>query len=339
MQKKKNLGVFLLSYIYMEMITKKPKKTPKIYTCHICDFLSSNKKDFKKHILTRKHKNNVKNPKNDNKKPLVVEFSCIYCCKKYKHRSGLSRHQKICNINTINSVDLLPFNGNSNDNTKKPQNEISDAKDLKIKELELELLKKDQEMLKDKLKSKDEIINILKKSKGNNNTNNFNNCNNKNITLNVYLNEHCKDAMNLTDFVNQIHISLEDLEYSKNNGFAKGITNILNKQLCDLNPTERPIHCSDTKRLQFYVKDEGKWEKEGAREKREKTKKNVRLRQLEKIKDWEENHPNWKNDETLLKEWQYICMGVMNEVRGDTKDIKKNLGEKLNLKNEIKKLN
>jgi len=321
----------------MEMVMKKPQKTPKIYTCKICDFLSSNKKDFKKHILTRKHQNNAKNPKNDNKKPLVVDYSCVFCCKRYKHRSGLSRHQRNCDINQIDFVDSLPFYGNSNDNIKKPQNEMSDAKDLKIKELEIELLKKDTEMLRDKLKNKDDIIDILKTT-GNGNTNNFNNCNNK-ITLNVYLNEHCKDAMNLTDFVNQIQISLEDLEYSKKNGFAKGITNILSKQLCDLNPTERPIHCSDTKRLQFYVKDEGKWEKEGANEKIDKTIKNVRMRQLDKLKDWEENHPNWKNNENMLKEWQYICMGIMNEVRGDTKDIKKNLSGKINLKNEIKKLN
>uniref|UniRef100_A0A6C0C3L3 C2H2-type domain-containing protein n=1 Tax=viral metagenome TaxID=1070528 RepID=A0A6C0C3L3_9ZZZZ len=322
----------------MEMITKKPKKTPKIYTCHICDFLSSNKKDFKKHILTRKHTNNVKNPKNDNKKTPFVEYQCIYCCKKYKHRSGLSRHQKICNIDTINSVDSLPFYGNFNDNTKKPQNEMSDAKDLKIKELELELLKKDRELLRDKLKNKDEIIDILK-TKGNGNTNNFNNCNNK-ITLNVYLNEHCKNAMNLTDFVNQIQISLEDLEYSKQNGFAKGITNILSKQLKDLNPTERPIHCSDVKRLQFYVKDEGKWEREGANEKIDKTIQNVQRRQLKKLQDWEDVHPGWKNSEILLKEWQYMCMGITNEIKGtDKKSIKKNLSGKLNLKNEIKNLN
>lgn len=319
------------------MVMKKTPKNPKIYTCKICDFLSSNKKDFKKHILTRKHKNNVKNPKNDNKKPQVVEFACENCGKRYKHRSGLSRHRRNCDLDQIEFVDSLPFYGNSNDNIKKPQNEMSDAKDLKIKELEIELLKKDKEMLKDKLKNKDEMIDILK-TKGNGNTNNFNNCNNK-ITLNVYLNEHCKDAMNLTDFVNQIQISLEDLEYSKNNGFAKGITNILNKQLCDLNPTERPIHCSDSKRLQFYVKDEGKWEKEGANEKIDKTIKNVRMRQLDKLKDWEEEHPNWKNDDKLLKEWQYMCMGIMNEGLGDAKDIKKNLGCKLNLKNEIKKLN
>ena len=321
----------------MEMVMKKSPKIPKNFTCKICDYITSNKKDFKKHILTRKHRNNVKNPQNDNKKPPVVEFACEKCGKGYKHRSGLSRHRINCDIDQIEFVDSLPFYGNSNDNIKNPQNEMSDAKDLKIKELEIELLKKDTEMLRDKLKNKDDIIDILK-TKGNGNTNNFNNCNNK-ITLNVYLNEHCKNAMNLTDFVNQIQISLEDLEYSKKNGFAKGITNILSKQLNDLNPTERPIHCSDLKRLQFYVKDEGKWEREGANEKIDKTIKNVRMRQLDKLKDWEENHPNWKNNENMLKEWQYICMGIMNEVRGDTKDIKKNLSGKINLKNEIKKLN
>ena len=73
------------------------------------------------------------------------------------------------------------------------------------------------------------------------------------------MNEQCKNAMNLTDFINQLNVSLEDLQYSKNNGFIEGVTNIFTKQLKDLKPTERPIHCSDKKRLQFYVKDDDKW--------------------------------------------------------------------------------
>ena len=142
------------------------------------------------------------------------------------------------------------------------------------------------------------MIDILKTS---NNTNNFNNCNNK-ITLNVYLNEHCKNAMNLTDFVNQIQISLEDLEYSKQNGFAKGITNILSKQLKDLNPTERPIHCSDVKRLQFYVKDSDTWGKDKSNVKIDKTIQKITKKQILKIKEWEQKHPDYLDNEQLTQE-------------------------------------
>ena len=94
----------------------------------------------------------------------------------------------------------------------------------------------------------------------------YNNCNNQNMTINVFLNEQCKDALNLTDFVQNIKVTLEDLQYTKDNGFVNGFVNgaahIITKQLQDLEPTQRPIHCSDKKRLQFYVKDDDKWGKE-----------------------------------------------------------------------------
>ena len=89
----------------------------------------------------------------------------------------------------------------------------------------------------------------------------YNNCNNQNMTINVLLNEQCKDALNLSDWVNGIKVSLEDLQYSRANGFVNGVTNIIQKQLQDLKPTERPIHCSDKKRLQFYIKDNDEWVK------------------------------------------------------------------------------
>ena len=85
---------------------------------------------------------------------------------------------------------------------------------------------------------------------------NVGNNNNNTISINLFLNENCKNAMNLTDFIQNMNVSLEDLEFSKDNGFVKGVTNIFTKQLQDLDPTERPIHCSDKKRLQFYVKEE-----------------------------------------------------------------------------------
>ena len=101
------------------------------------------------------------------------------------------------------------------------------------------------------------------------------NNNNNNVSINIFLNKKCTEAMNLTDFVNNIKISLEDLEYTNEHGYVKGISNIFKRNLTDLKATERPIHCSDKKRLQFYVKDEDKWEKDITHEKMNKGIENI----------------------------------------------------------------
>jgi len=334
------------------MITKNPQKIPKKsalkFTCKICDYHTSNKKDFKKHNLTRKHKNNCIKNNYGNISPDIVEFICENCGKQYKHKSNLSRHKKTCKVTTDNFVEkgdktvkISKKSYHFDANKKSPKNEMS--KDEKILELEKKLLEQKLESHNLRLKNKDNIIDQqakmidILKTKGNN-TNNFNNCNNK-ITLNVYLNEHCKDAMNLTDFVNKIQVSLEDLEYSKQNGFAKGITNILTKQLGDLNPTERPIHCSDAKRLQFYVKDDDKWEKEAANEKIDASIMAIQVKTIKKLRMWEDEHPGWEDGGKLADEHQKFLTGLLSEMKQDKKNIKKELTTQLNVKNEIKKLN
>ena len=328
------------------MLTKNPQKIPKKsalkFTCKICDYFTSNKKDFKRHNLTRKHRNNCTKSTYPNKSPNSVECACIFCGKIYKHKSSLSRHQQNCNYNQKKFVENKgknvenPKNVSIFDaNKKNPKNEMS--KDLKIQELEKKIEKLKDEKKDVIINQQAKMIDILK-TKGNN-TNNFNNCNNKNITLNVYLNEHCKDAMNLTDFVNKIQVSLEDLEYSKQNGFAKGITNILTKQLGDLNPTERPIHCSDAKRLQFYVKDDDKWEKETASEKIDASIMAIQVKTIKKLRIWEDEHPGWENGGKLGDDHQKFLVGILNEMKQDKKNIKKELTSQLNVKKEIKKLN
>ena len=120
----------------------------------------------------------------------------------------------------------------------------------------------------------------------------YNNCNNRNMTINVFLNEQCKDALNLTDWVQNIKVTLEDLEYTKDNGFVDGVTNIITKQLRDLKPTERPIHCSDKKRLQFYVKDNDEWTKDTNNKKLDETLRDVKLKLPKSLTEWEKmNQP------------------------------------------------
>ena len=155
------------------------------------------------------------------------------------------------------------------------------------------------------------------------------NNNNNNMTINVFLNEQCKDALNLTDFVENIKVTLEDLEYSKDNGFVNGVTNIIKKQLQDMKPTERPIHCSDKKRLQFYVKDNDKWQKDEDNKKLDETIRDVKLKLPISLTEWEKANPTYKNDPKLMDEWMNIMTGISE---GDTGNI---LKEKLALKRKL----
>jgi len=163
---------------------------------------------------------------------------------------------------------------------------------------------------------------------------------NNKLSINIYLNEKCKDAMNLTDFVDNINVTLEDLDYTKNHGFVKGISNIFVKQLQDMEPTQRPIHCSDTKRLQFYIKDENKWNRDQKHNKINSTIENVAMLQIKKIKQWEKEHPNYLNNEAQLMEWHSLVHAMMG---GDTEEerikysssIKKQLSNTVDMKNEL----
>ena len=278
----------------MKKDNKKNPKNPRKYCCEKCDFVSSNKKDFARHLSTLKHNFSGKG----NKKTPSVENKCVYCNKKYKWKSGLSRHKKKCKKNPENIVaknEKLPSVTLSE--TENPKND--DNKSL-IELLMQQTKRTDQalELLKESIQTNSKMMPKI----GNNNNNT--------ISINVFLNEQCKNAMNLTDFMDKVKISLEDLAYSKNNGYVKGVTNIFAKQLKDLKPTERPIHCSDTKRLQFYVKDEDKWAKDANNEKIDNTLTNIKVKQNIKIGDWEKLHPNYREDPELLDEWQNMMAGI-----------------------------
>ena len=147
--------------------------------------------------------------------------------------------------------------------------------------------------------------------------------------------------MNLEDFIKKITISLQDLDYTKNYGYARGITNIFLKQLKDLSPSERPIHCSDKKRLKFYVKDDNKWEPDNEHEKINKTIKNITVEQIKTLSQWEKEHPNFQNNENLLSEWQTtlenITGGINNEeLNKNEKKIKQEISKIVDLNKELK---
>jgi hypothetical protein len=322
-----------------EKTHKKPEKNYKKYCCKKCDFLSSNKKDFNRHKLTRKHK---KTPKSGEKKP-TVEYECKLCNKVYKYRSGLSRHKGKCKKDYKNCVGengncypKLPSESNNVQNTKFLKKEPSiyekfdkEVNDSSIIPLILQQMKQQNETLELLKKSIDTTTKIIPKI-GNNNNNT--------ISINLFLNEQCKNAMNLTDFINQLQVSLEDLQYSKNNGFVEGVTNIFTKQLKDLKPTERPIHCTDKKRLQFYVKEDNKWSKDANNEKIDKTIYNIKMKQTKKLTDWENLHPNYVQDPQLLNEWQQMLNNMTEDVAQPVKmkdKLKRNIAEHIQIKEAL----
>lgn len=297
----------------------------KMLTCEFCDYKCSRKSDYERHLLTKKHlKKASKKASKTRKTRSVVDFSCKFCGVTYKHRPSLSRHLKKCksvDFKSVENANMREKDANKKSVDKKSVDNLDEnlEKDMEIKDLKIQLLE-------EKLKHKDEIIDILKTNKGNTTNNNFDNntFNTNNISINLYLNEHCKGAMNLTDFVDQIKVQLEDIMYQDRHGSAAGITNIITKQLKDLAPTERPIHCSDSRRQHFYIKEGDEWNQKKGDEEMEKSVRTLQIKQLGALKEWEEKHPNFENDERLQMKYAKFMEKILHGC-GDDEKMKKNV--------------
>jgi hypothetical protein len=228
------------------MATKKYQKTTEKNICEYCDYNTSYKSNYDKHILTAKHKkkyfSNGLATNHNEKVSESIKLQCQYCNKKYQDRTGLWRHNKKCNLETKND-------------TYQPNN-IDE-----LTNLVLEVVKSNNELQKQNSELHKNVMEIYKHGTSNTNIQNINS-HNKTFNLNVFLNETCKDAMNITEFVDSLKIQLSDLEGVGKLGFVKGISNIIVKNLKALEVHKRPVHCSDTKREVMYIKDEDKWEKE-----------------------------------------------------------------------------
>ena len=316
------------------MIKSTPKSTD-IFKCEKCNFITSRLSHWNRHVLTAKHKMDNMDNKMDNEKSTESSLHECICGKKYKFKSGLCKHKKKCVFGGVLNMELC----------KKTPNNSSKKQTLEEENVEL---KNELGKLKSALPTlMDNITEILKTQKtltekqeqalSNPQTNNY--FNNR-LSINVYLNENCKDAMNLQDFIDGLKVSLEDLNYTKNHGYAKGLSNIFVKQLKDLEPTQRPIHCSDNKRLKFYVKDDDKWEKDNQNKKIDKTIGHLAKKQIEAIKKWEENHPNFSDSDNLLGEWHLMVKEVVGGIdktvtEKNSEFIKKEIGATVKITNDL----
>ena len=277
----------------MDLEQKNAKKR-KNYNCEICAFESSNKFDYDRHILTRKHINNAKSnhfePKNAKKRNVIIEHVCSQCNKTYNSKSGLWSHKKKCTIVGQENPDesTNTFTPDLFIEMLKENKEIQNVLIEQNKELQNKLLEQNAEHHK-------QIIELAKNQSITNNTTNNNTTNNTQFNLNFFLNETCKDAMNITDFVNSLQVQIADLEKTGKIGYVEGISGIFLRGLRELDYTMRPIHCTDLKRETVYVKDENSWEKDD--EEKAKLKlaiQRVARKNMRTLPKWQEENPDFR---------------------------------------------
>ena len=237
---------------------EKLQKVAKQYCCIECNYFTTRKSSYDKHILTNKHVTELLKNKKLQKVAKNKNCSCDICNKEFKNRSGLWKHKNKgeCNENFVIS---------NNEICCKTDNDPSD------KEMMIMLIKQNSDLIKEQTDIKQIILELVKNGTTNNNTTNntiHNNSHNKAFNLNFFLNETCKNAMNITEFVDSIKWELEDLMELGEIGYVASMSKIITKNLNALDETIRPIHCTDKKRETFYIKDEDKWEKEDEEMKR-----------------------------------------------------------------------
>nr|UZT28975.1 MIGE-like protein [Nucleocytoviricota sp.] len=285
------------------------------FICNICNFKSNNKKDYNNHINTNKHKKLT----NTDKISQENNYKCT-CGKVYKHRQSLYNHKKVCNYKEEENIkcEIVENNINLEQLVVKLFKENDDIK---------EIMKKQQDQI---LKQQQQISELIPKV-GNNNNNNINN--NQKFNINVFLNEHCKDAMSINDFVQSIEISLKNLLTTKEKGLAHGLNDIINENMNKLSIYERPIHCTDKKRETLYVKN-NTWEKDIDKALTTNMLKGLQMQQIKNLQKFKESYPNYESDENLKHEYMILLNKCTKPLIECERKLFKNLCDRIYVKDD-----
>ena len=262
---------------------KNPNYLKKMFVCEFCNYNTFSKKDFQKHLLTDKHYkltntnfDTSKIPKNPSKEEKI--YNCG-CGKIYKHHSSLCKHKKKCDYQEECVVII--------DNITKP---------IISQELVLDIINENKEQ-RNQIQELTNTIKELVPQIGNNNTSNSHNTTTNQFSINVFLNEHCKDAINMSDFIKSIEVSLEQLDFTKTNGLEKGISYVIMENMSKLSLYERPVHCTDTKRETLYIKDNDTWEKDKSNEKIKQAIKKTSNKNYTALTNWTKENPDFMKDD------------------------------------------
>ena len=291
-------------------------KIAKNYYCETCDYGCSKESDYNKHLMTRKHKKSYCGvTMDDNLSPKIAEYVCE-CGNIYKYRQGLWKHKKKCSI------------GQGENNTKNTDFDID-------KELLIKMLLKNQDVMAKIAEAMPQLGN----NSHNTNTNSHNTTNNQ-FNIQMFLNENCKNAMNLTDFIQSLPITAETYDSTIDNGLTKTITSMMVNGLNDLDILQRPIHCTDTSRKTLYVKDSDTWEKDNELQKIAEGIRELSLKQRTMIKKWKDVNEEWATDENLQSRMTNLVFNSMTQIERDDKEVGKivrSISKNVYLDNETKK--
>jgi len=313
----------LICCIIQQMTEDISLKNANIFHCEKCDFKCSKSSNFDKHLATRKHQTTKYNDK-EQTKTQTQTYKCE-CSKVYNHRASLFNHKKKCTYEPQPELEPDPEPEPEPESEPEPElapmpikkhklyekEDILDVlmkENLDFKNIILEVVKNNAELQKQNHDFQKQMFDLYKS----NNTTNIqhNNSHNKTFNLQFFLNEKCKDAMNIMDFVNSMTLELEDLEEVGKLGYVEGISNIIIRKLNALDIYKRPIHCSDGKREIMFVKDDNIWEKENSTyDKLRKAIKSVTYKNSALLIPWREKYPNCLNNEHHLNDVYVQMLG------------------------------
>jgi hypothetical protein len=302
------------------LVTKKGGISGTFFYCSDCDYKCCKKYAWDRHMSTTKHTKVTpgdalvtKKGKKGQKK-----YTCEFCNKFYESRNGLWKHNKICNFENNKEHKIIK----TNETTDK------DSLIMMLIKQNSELIKEQSSIRQMMIEQQNAVLEISKNGSINN-CNNITNSHNKAFNLNFFLNETCKDAMNITDFVDSIKLQLSDLERVGELGYIEGISSIIVKNLKELDVTKRPVHCTDKKRETIYIKDENQWQKDDEKKKMHKLVRKVADKNARMIPKYKEVHPDYgKSTSKCSDQYNKIIVESMggagdNDFEKEEKIIKK----------------
>jgi len=294
-------------------------KIRKIFSCDTCEYTTSDKKDYSKHCSTRKHLELTK--LTEPTKELNTHHVCSHCDKKYTSRVGLWKHTKICKPAEKENISMVLLD---DDVANLPiQNYI-----IKLVEQNMALAEQNQDFKQTLLDQSNKMLELAQNQNNTTINNNNKTINNTQFNLNVFLQETCKDALNMSDFINSLEINTKSLELTGTHGYVHGISKIFMDGLRKLKVQDRPIHCSDLKREVLYIKDNDTWTKDTEDNKQfKKALATVVHRNMIQIVKWEEENPDTSNPES--KNYDFYFEVVRQSLGGGDHDVTARNNEKI----------
>ena len=304
--------------------SKMSKNTSTIYVCEKCDLNTYNKRDYNKHLLTSKHQKRHNELQNDyNLSTLPKNYKCS-CGKVYKYRQGLYKHRQLCSYLHENTILTIGNDQTTTSNVDKKE----DMPDMK--ELIIALMTQNQDMQKMMFEQQQQaqqtqqqqLLEMMPHLGNTNNSNNtMSNSNNKtnNFNVNMFLNEHCQNAMNISDFIESLPITYQDLDNTRKHGLSESISNMVIKGLDDMSIYERPIHCTDPSRKTVYVRDNDEWVKDENNEIMQKSSVRLAIKQRNNVKVWKDQYMVGKVSDTTQINYHDMVINCLKFIEHDEK--------------------